>query len=131
MLPIEIVKDNGIPIYVQFERQVRLLIHGGRLLPGAPMPTVRETAVDHGINYNTVARIYRDLQKEGLLVLKRGVGTFVADAPPGPRRRGEAFSEIETQVRELVKRCKELELKRPELFSHIEMIWKEREDEKR
>jgi len=129
MLPIEIQKDSGIPIYVQFIRQVRLLIDGERLLPGTAMPTVREMAVELGINYNTVARIYRDLQAEGLLVMKRGIGTFVADTPPDHKRRKQMFSEIENEVQELIQHCRDLEVKRPELFQYIEMIWKESQNE--
>ena len=52
------------------------------------MPTVRALAVDLGVNANTVARVYRDLQSQGVLRLERGVGTFVAD-----RRRGHRLGE--------------------------------------
>src|SRR5258708_31373657 len=76
-LPIELQRDSGIPIYIQVREQIRLLIHKGVLKPGDPVPTVRALALSLGINLNTVARIYRDLEQERLLDLKRGLETFV------------------------------------------------------
>lgn len=78
-LSVRINRKNGIPLYVQLEEQIRVLMHRGELQPGDLMPTVRELAVQLEINSNTVARVYRDLQNDGLLNLKRGIGTFVSD----------------------------------------------------
>ena len=78
-LPIAVDKQSGIPIYVQLAERIRLLVREGRLKPGDSMPTVRKLAVDLGVNANTVARVYRDLQADGVLRLERGLGTSVAD----------------------------------------------------
>ena len=83
-LAVDIEKGSAVPIYAQLRDQIRLLIHRGALVPGDMMPTVRALAVDLGINANTVARVYRDLQSEGLLRLERGIGTSVM-APPSDR----------------------------------------------
>ena len=76
---VEIEKHSAVPIYAQLQEQIRLLIRRGALRPGDAMPSVRTLAVDLEINANTVARVYRDLQHEGLLRLERGVGTFIVD----------------------------------------------------
>jgi len=130
-LKIEIKKDNGIPIYLQIEEQIRLHIHGGTLEPGDPMPTVRELAVQLGINYNTVSRIYRDLQFAGVLVLKRGIGTFVAEKiPQKENMSSQSFKIIEEKARELVLISKRTDLSSVSLSQLIERIWQEEKDEK-
>ena len=70
------------PLYAQLERGIRAAIATGRLAPGAQLPTVRELAVDLSVNANTIARVYADLERSGVLQTRRGVGTFVAAAPP-------------------------------------------------
>ena len=77
--PLKIDKRSGIPIYIQLGESIRLLIREGKLKPGDDLPTVRSLAVQLGINANTVARVYRELQTDGLLRLERGIGTFVAE----------------------------------------------------
>jgi DNA-binding transcriptional regulator YhcF (GntR family) len=73
----KIDRASPLPVYAQLADQIRLLVRRGALSPGDPLPTVRELAVALGINANTVTRVYRDLQQEGLLRLERGLGTFV------------------------------------------------------
>jgi GntR family transcriptional regulator len=68
------------PIYAQLERALRAAIATGRLAPADQLPTVRELAVDLRINANTVARVYADLERAGVLETRRGVGTFVSAA---------------------------------------------------
>ena len=70
--------DNGIPIYEQICRQVRFAVANGSLLTGERVPSVRELAVQLAVNANTVARAYRDLQSEGILISIRGTGLAVA-----------------------------------------------------
>lgn len=122
-LPIEIRKDSGVPIYVQFEEQMRNLIRSGTCKPGSPMPTVREMAVDMGLNYNTVARIYRDLQREGFLVLKRGIGTFVSMQIPTDLVRPQNVPEMEPVLAQLISTAREHGLKRSELLDFVKLAW--------
>jgi GntR family transcriptional regulator len=85
------------PIYTQLERGLRAAIASGRLEIGDQLPTVRQLAVDLRVNANTVARVYTDLERAGVLETRRGVGSFVrataADARPPDehRRRLRAF----------------------------------------
>jgi GntR family transcriptional regulator len=85
------------PIYAQLERGLRVAVATGRLAPGAQLPTVRELAVDLQINANTVARVYAQLERAGVIETKRGVGSFVAaspraDPPREHERRLRAFA---------------------------------------
>ena len=69
------------PLYAQLERGIRAAIATGRLASGAQLPTVRQLAVDLRINANTVARVYGDLERSGVLETRRGVGSFVSSTP--------------------------------------------------
>src|ERR1700759_1669463 len=76
------LQDNGIPIYVQLRDQLSALVGRGALVPGARLPTMRQVAVALAIDLNTVQRAYAELEREGILSLIRGRGTFVAEPPP-------------------------------------------------
>src|SRR4051812_14853362 len=66
------------PIYEQVADGIRGLIARGELKPGASLPPVRQLAADLGVNLNTIAVAYRELQSEGLLAVKHGSGAVVA-----------------------------------------------------
>ncbi len=72
---------DSTPIYAQLERGVRAAIATGRLRPGEQLPTVRQMAVDLQVNANTVARVYADLERSGVIETKRGVGSFITASP--------------------------------------------------
>jgi GntR family transcriptional regulator len=69
------------PIYAQLDRALRAAIATGRLATGDQLPTVRQLAVELSINANTVARVYAELERSGILETRRGVGTFVSATP--------------------------------------------------
>src|SRR5439155_18859508 len=79
------------PIYAQLERGVRAAIATGRLHPGDQLPTVRQMAVELQVNANTVARVYAELERAGVIETKRGVGSFISATPAQahPRREHE------------------------------------------
>jgi GntR family transcriptional regulator len=63
-------------------QQVRQAVRLGILQPGDQLPTVKEVVGSLAINPNTVLKAYRELDHEGLVVARRGIGTFVADTLP-------------------------------------------------
>src|SRR5579859_4537634 len=65
------------PLYAQLERAICVAIATGRLRDGDQLPTVRQLAVDLRVNANTVAKVYGELERGGMLETRRGVGTFV------------------------------------------------------
>jgi GntR family transcriptional regulator len=77
MFPID--DTDPTPLYAQLERAIRVSIATGRLRPGDKLPTVRQLAVDLRINANTVAKVYGELERAGVLETQRGVGTFVQE----------------------------------------------------
>jgi len=71
--------QNPMPLYAQLERSVRFAIATGKLRPGDQLPTVRQLAVELRINANTVAKVYAELERAGIVETKRGVGTFIRE----------------------------------------------------
>ncbi len=71
-----------MPIYAQLEQGIRGLIARGKLAEGDQLPTVRQMAVELKINANTVAKVYAELERDGVLASKRGVGTFITKPDP-------------------------------------------------
>jgi len=66
------------PVYHQIVDGVKALIAGGHLKEGAPLPSVRQVAGDLGVNFNTIATAYRQLQDEGFVIVRHGAGAVVA-----------------------------------------------------
>ena len=86
---VSIDTRDRTPIYAQLNRALRAAIAAGRLRPGDQLPTVRQLAVDLQINANTVARVYTDLERDGVLETRRGVGSFVRAGPAQARSADE------------------------------------------
>jgi GntR family transcriptional regulator len=72
------------PVYVRLREVIADAILAGRFNDGDPLPSVRALAAEEGATPLTVAKAYQGVQDEGLIVVKRGVGMFVA---PGARTR--------------------------------------------
>ena len=72
------------PVYVRLREVIAEAILSGRFGDGDPLPSVRAMAAEQGANPLTVAKAYQGFQDEGLVVVRRGVGMFVA---PGARSR--------------------------------------------
>jgi GntR family transcriptional regulator len=81
MALVSIDQRDPTPIYAQLERGLRAAVATSRLRPGDQLPTVRQLAVDLRINANTVARVYAELERAGVIETKRGVGSFVSATP--------------------------------------------------
>ena len=69
--------NSSVAVYVQIENHVQFAIASGRLKAGDQLPSVRELSERLGVNPNTVAKAYRDLEVMGLLYTRRGMGVFV------------------------------------------------------
>jgi GntR family transcriptional regulator len=72
------------PPYQQIAQQVRQALRMGVLAVGDQLPSVREVVAATAVNPNTVLKAYRDLEREGLVEARAGLGTFVRARPPGP-----------------------------------------------
>jgi GntR family transcriptional regulator len=89
--------SHPTPLYVQLERSIRFAIATGKLQIGEQLPTVRQLAVELRVNANTVAKVYAELERAGIVETRRGVGTFVSARPNEAASRRDR----EKQLREL------------------------------
>jgi GntR family transcriptional regulator len=72
------VPNDDRPVYLRLRDSIAAAILDGKVRDGDPLPSVRSLAAEHGANPLTVAKAYQTFQDEGLIVVKRGVGMFVA-----------------------------------------------------
>ncbi len=89
---------DATPLHAQIERSIRSAIASRRLKPGDQLPTVRQLAVALRINANTVAKVYRHLERAGALETRRGVGTFIADLPETGRNQAARDAQLRAIV---------------------------------
>jgi GntR family transcriptional regulator len=113
---------SGVPMYQQIVEQVKRSTALGVLQPGEQLPTVKQLALDLTINPNTVARAYRDLERDGVIETSPGRGSFVkADGEAASMKVAAsdvARRAIETAVRE----AKAMGLSRQDVSHVVESI---------
>jgi GntR family transcriptional regulator len=101
MALVTIDARDKTPIYAQLERGLRAAMATGRLRPGDQLPTVRQLAVELQVNANTVARVYAELERAGVIETRRGVGSFIsatAEQARPPREHEKRLRAFVTRV---------------------------------
>jgi GntR family transcriptional regulator len=96
---INLDPNDGRPLYLQIMDEVRRAIVVGSLRAEDPLPSVRELAAELVVNPRTVSQAYQELEREGLIYVRRGQGTFVS---PNVRR---SAGERRRLAREVAKRA--------------------------
>ena len=108
--------QSKIPINEQIQNQILRFIEAGVLKPGDRLPSVRNLASENGINPNTVARAYSELEKNGYVYNLPKKGVYVAEIT------GAGHSEL---VRSVIRQLKEKKKKKKELLSGIREVYRE------
>ncbi|TXK76414.1 GntR family transcriptional regulator [Paenibacillus sp. N3.4] len=78
-IPIQVSPHLAEPMYHQIEDQLRALILNGQLPAGTLLPSIREFAAELSCSVITIRRVYQDLENEGILGTRQGMGTYVAE----------------------------------------------------
>jgi len=89
------------PIYRQVADEIKGLIARGELREGMALPPVRQVAADLGVNLNTIAAAYRELQKEGLLKVRHGSGALVSAGRIGQQNDSELRKALRSSLAHL------------------------------
>ena len=90
---VDIRKEDPRAVYRQIADEVQRAVAVGILKPGESLPAARTLAGELKLNPNTVQHAYRTLVQEGTVEMRRGLGAFVAAAPPkSPRHRPELIA---------------------------------------
>jgi GntR family transcriptional regulator len=98
----------GAPLYVQLTEQIKRAIAVGALDPGERLPTVKGLAHELKLNANTVARVYRDLEREGIIDTTPGRGSFVRENGVVGETRRAATDVASTAVDDAVREARSL-----------------------
>ena len=119
MTPLQLSAASGVPFYRQIVDQIADQVRAGRLPPGTLLPSVRELATDVGVSLITVRRAYADLEADGLIERRQGLGTFVAD-DVGKAARARARRDADDALREAVRRARQLGLDDGEIRAAVD-----------
>jgi GntR family transcriptional regulator len=119
---IRIEASSGIPITRQIVDQIRTRCASGFLKPGDRIPSVRELARELAVNQNTILRAYERLTAEGVLILRHGEGTFVADFAGGgaSRQLKREKSNLADDTRRLIAKARILGLSSDDIFALVQ-----------
>lgn len=121
--------SDPTPLYAQLDRAIRLGISIGRLPPDTQLPTVRQLAVDLSVNCNTVAKVYRDLERAGVLETRRGIGTFIKASAPVAMDKKERDKLLTVLADRLLAEAATLGFNADQLLAHlVSRIGKGRKD---
>lgn len=99
---IVVDENDRRPIYQQVVDEIKALIARGELKEGAALPPVRQVAADLGVNLNTIATAYRELQREGLIMVRHGAGAVVSSITGQQRTDSELRKPLRAALTQLV-----------------------------
>jgi len=119
-LKIELLHEPGAPqIHLQIRHSIEYAIGFGHLKPGDKLPSTRALAELLGIATNTVARAYRDLQDENLLMSRPGQGTFVQDVAKNGSSKIQGSSTLTSLLRPTLRSVLSIGFKREEIINAV------------
>lgn len=121
MLPFSVSLRAGVPIHDQLVLAVRRAVVSGQLRPGEPFPSVRSLSQELGINPNTAHKAVATLVADGILAVKPGVGTVIADHPYDTR--SERRQVLQDEVQRLVVESRRAGLTLAELLASVRRQW--------
>ena len=122
MIPFRVTFEPGIPVHEQVTFAAKKAMMSGQMRPGDPFPSVRTLSRELKINPNTAHKVVMQLTSEGLLEVKPGIGTVIAQAPTGSR--GERGRLLGPELERLIVEAKKLGLTLEELQTGVARHWK-------
>jgi GntR family transcriptional regulator len=128
LIQFHLDQKSGIPFYVQLVQQVRQALLFGMLKAGDRLPTVKEVVAQVAINPNTVLRAYRDLEHDGIVVSRPGLGTFVSATPPTSMARDQ-YRSVRADLERSIRRARALGLDEDTLASLFQHVLRENSKE--
>ncbi len=122
---LSIDPSSGLPVYRQIMDQVRRMIVAGRLAPGDRLPSIRELAATLQINALTVGKAYGELEHDGAIEMRRGLGMFVRAARARPKKDEAVPPSVAEGARRFVLEAAQAGLSRAETLKEAEDAWRE------
>ena len=97
--------SSGVPLYLQLMEQIKHAVETGALRPGDQLPSIRALAQELTMNPNTVVRTYRELEHEGIIELRHGLGAFISASVEA---RGKWFRKAQGIAQAAVERLRSM-----------------------
>jgi GntR family transcriptional regulator len=111
---------SGVPLYLQLIEQVKRAVALGALTPGEQLPTVKALALDLTINPNTVARVYRELERDGIIETSPGRGSFVRSNGAATADSRRMVGQVaEQSFADAIREARSLGLDRPDVEAMV------------
>lgn len=110
------MSNDDRPVYLKIRDEIAARILDGKVGDGDPLPSVRSLAAEHGANPLTVAKAYQTFQDEGFVVVKRGVGMFVAEGATARLRSDERKEFLEQRWPAIVAHMRRLDIDAEDLI---------------
>lgn len=117
MVAYRIDRGSGVPAYVQIVEQTERALRMGTLKVGDKLPTAKEVVAATAVNPNTVFRAYRDMERAGLVELRRGLGTFVTRSLARPG--AESDSPLRAELADWTARARAAGLERADILALV------------
>ena len=110
---------DPMPLYAQLQRGIQFAINTGKLRIGEQLPTVRQMAVDLKVNANTVAKVYAELERTGIVETRRGVGTFVCARHFDAKQKRQQESELRIFADRVIVEARAMGFALDDLLDHL------------
>ena len=117
---------NPDPMYKQITDQIKNAIADGTMLPEAKLPSIREMSKELKISEITIKRAYADLESEGFILTRSGLGSFVADINIEKLREGK-MEEIRKELNKIVKTSEKFNITSDDIVALIQKIGEKNE----
>jgi GntR family transcriptional regulator len=121
MVPFRVSFEPGLPLYEQVVYAARKAVVSGQMRPGDPFPSVRALSRELKINPNTAHKIVAELLTAGLIEVRVGVGTVVAEMPPSTA--AERSQLMKQDLEKIVVEARQLGLELPDVLAAIARHW--------
>ncbi|MGD8538049.1 MAG: GntR family transcriptional regulator [Candidatus Aminicenantes bacterium] len=115
---IVIAPQNPDPMYKQVTDQIKDAIASGTLIPETKLPSIREMAKELKISMITIKRAYADLENEGYILTRSGLGSFVVDINR-EKLRDEKLAEIRTELTKILNAAARYDISADDIFTAL------------
>ncbi|EHL17742.1 hypothetical protein HMPREF9630_01432 [Peptoanaerobacter stomatis] len=119
---IQVDVRSRVPIYEQIINSIKQMSISGVLLPDEKLPSVRELAKDMTINPNTIQKAYQELERQGIIYIKRGQGTFI-NPDIKAKNKEEKMTNLKETINTIVVESIYLGISKEELIEIIKSIY--------
>lgn len=115
--------NNNQPVYIQIMQRIYASILSGEYKPGSKLPSVIESAMLYKVNHNTIARVYSELVRSGVAIIRRGEGTFVTEEQSVIQSLHQSMKR--SLIVDFVQEMRSLGYDEPEILEEIKMAFEE------